>query len=77
MNTAMPKMTFLQLRSRHHFDIPTLAQITAVHPFIIYRMLLNEPVPRSAAALVLEVLAEGHGEHYTLEMFNINLDSAL
>ena len=72
--TAPPaKPTFIQLRDQCHFDILGLAQQAAVHPEIVYRMLLHEPVPRDSAVKVLNAYSEHAGAIYTLDAVDVPL----
>ena len=77
-------ITFLHLRSLHHFDICVLAWYADPNPkplahdikaleLVIYKMLLNEPVKREQALQILAVLPRLIGAEYTIDMLDIKL----
>ena len=55
------KKRLIAIRHEHPFDIFGLAQRARVAPDIVYRMLLDEPVPREYAIRVLEQLSREIG----------------
>ena len=62
------KLSFRSLRNKHWFNADDLAAKACMAPDVILRMILNEPVPRDYAVLVLVAYNEQFGEHYTLDM---------
>jgi len=67
------KQKFDDIRAQHPFDIMDLAAKALVHPDVVYRMLLDEPVPREYATMVLAVLSQETGNVYTLDNVDVRL----
>lgn len=80
--TLTPKISFIELRNRHHFDICELAWHADSDPkpgkqsikaleLIIYKMLVGEPVHREDALRILATLSRLIKATYTLEDISI------
>ncbi len=64
-------LTFMELRNRHHFDIEALATSALVTPDIVVRILINDPVPREYAMLVLAAYNAQFSTEYPIEAIDL------
>src|SRR5690349_15644341 len=71
---ASRKLTFMDVRDKHHFEIVPLAYQALVSPQTVYAMLLCQPVSRECAIAVLNTLSEQTGERYTLDSVDVPLE---
>ena len=75
MQMSSKKLTVLDIRSQHYFDISALAAKAGVDPRIVHAMLTSQPVQRFQAELVLAVLSDETDEEYTLDTGDVVLVS--
>jgi hypothetical protein len=73
MENIPGKPTFIQLRERHHFDPPSLADWADVDSKTVYNMLMRVPVQRLLAEKVLTTLSKITGNNYTLDNVDVVL----
>lgn len=67
------KLTMMNVRDRHHFDISELERSAMVPMGTVRNMLIGTPVNAHNARAVLGVLSAGTGEIYTLDTVDVSL----